>query len=190
MQNDLRQVEEERGLRVGTSLNTSGAEKSLNPSWFSFFLFFFLKFLNDFYFFHYSWFTVFCQFLLYSKVTQSHTYICYFSHIILHHTPYEMTRYSSLCYTAWYHCLYTPNASINPRLPVHPTPSPSPLATTCLFSKSMIFFSAERFICVVSEIPDISDILWFLSLSFWLTSLSMRVSSCCKWHYFVLFVVE
>ena len=28
-------------------------------------------FFNDFYFFHHSWFTVFCQFLLYSKVTQS-----------------------------------------------------------------------------------------------------------------------
>ena len=42
----------------------------------------------DFYFFHYSRFTVFCQFLLYSKVTQS--YLCmhmlhFFSHIILHH---------------------------------------------------------------------------------------------------------
>ena len=28
-----------------------------------------------FLFFHYGWFTVFCQFLLYSIVTQSHTYI-------------------------------------------------------------------------------------------------------------------
>ena len=33
-----------------------------------------------FYFFHYSWFTVFCQFSLYSKVTQSHIYIFFFSH--------------------------------------------------------------------------------------------------------------
>ena len=32
----------------------------------------FLFFLNDSYSFHDSWFTVFCQFLLYSKVTQSH----------------------------------------------------------------------------------------------------------------------
>ena len=29
------------------------------------------------------------------------------------------------------------------------TPSPSPLATTSLFSKSMIFFSMERFICAI-----------------------------------------
>ena len=42
-------------------------------------------FLNDFYFFHYSGFTVFCQFLLYSQVTQSCNiygmyYIPYISH--------------------------------------------------------------------------------------------------------------
>ena len=36
--------------------------------------------------FYYDWFTVFCQFLLYSKVTQSYIYI-FFSHIILHHVP-------------------------------------------------------------------------------------------------------
>jgi len=51
---------------------------------------------------------MFCQFLLYSKVTQSlthtHTYIYayinYFSHIILHRAPSQVTSYSSLCYTA------------------------------------------------------------------------------------------
>ena len=35
------------------------------------------SFFYDFYFFHYSWFTVFCQFLLYSKVTQSYRYILF-----------------------------------------------------------------------------------------------------------------
>ena len=44
-------------------------------------------FFNDFYFFHHSWFTVFCQF---STVQQgdpvTHTYIHSFSHIVmLHH---------------------------------------------------------------------------------------------------------
>ena len=43
-------------------------------------------FLNDFYFFHYSWYTVFCQF---STAQQgdpvTYTYIHYFFHIILHH---------------------------------------------------------------------------------------------------------
>ena len=37
-------------------------------------------FLNYFYFFHYTWFTVFCQFLLYSKMTQLYIYIFFFSH--------------------------------------------------------------------------------------------------------------
>ena len=40
-------------------------------------------------------------------------------------------------------------ASINPRLPVHPTPSHSPLATTSLFSKSISFFTMERFVCAM-----------------------------------------
>ena len=65
-----------------------------------------------FYFFHYSWFILFCQFLQYSKVTQSHIHIHYFSHIILHHVPSQVTIYSSLCYTAWSHCLTTPNAIV------------------------------------------------------------------------------
>ena len=45
---------------------------------------------------------MFCQFLLYSKVTQSYiyTYIYTFSHIIPDHVPLQATRYSSLCYTA------------------------------------------------------------------------------------------
>ena len=40
-------------------------------------------------------------------------------------------------------------ASINPKLQIPPTPSLFPRAATSLFSKSMIFFSAERFICAV-----------------------------------------
>ena len=45
---------------------------------------------------------MFCQFLLYSKVTQAiyicvHIYIYSFSHIILCHVPSQVTGYSSLC---------------------------------------------------------------------------------------------
>ena len=39
-----------------------------------------IAFFGDFYFFHYSWFIVFCQFILYSKVTQSRIYMFFFSH--------------------------------------------------------------------------------------------------------------
>ena len=55
--------------------------------------------------------------------------------------------------------------SINPKLLIPPTPSLSPQAATSLFSKSMIFFSVEMFICAVYLIPAISDIIWYLSLS-------------------------
>ena len=37
--------------------------------------------------------------------------------------------------------------------------------------------SVERFICAISWIPDIKDIILYLSFSFWLTSLSLRISS-------------
>ena len=41
------------------------------------------------------------NFLLYSKVTQfAHTYVHSFSHIILHHVPPQVTRYSPLCHTS------------------------------------------------------------------------------------------
>ena len=46
-----------------------------------------------------------------AAVTQSYIYIyILFSHIILHHVPSQVTRYSSLCCTAGSHCLSTPSA--------------------------------------------------------------------------------
>ena len=66
-----------------------------------------------------------------------------FSHNIFHHVPSQVIGYSSLCYKAEFQCLSTPNAvvwTVNPKLLVHPTPSPSPLATTSLFSMSMSSF--------------------------------------------------
>ena len=52
--------------------------------------------------------------------------------------------------------------SNNPKLPIPPTPSLFSQAATSLFSKSMIFFPVERFICAIYEIPDRSDIIWYL----------------------------
>ena len=92
-----------------------------------------------------------------------------FSHITLHHVPSKGTRYSSLCYTAGSHCLSLQMqqfGSINPRFQVHPTPSPSPLSTTSLFSKSMSFFSVESFLCAIYQIPYVSDVIQYLSFSF------------------------
>ena len=110
-----------------------------------FFGFFWGEGFEGFYFFYYNWFVMFCQFPLYIRMTQdthTHTHTFFFSH----YPPscsITMTRYSCLCYTAGSHCLSTPNAVVcinNPKLPVHSTPSFSPLATTGLFSKPMGLF--------------------------------------------------
>ena len=70
--------------------------------------FFFLppfNFLNDFNFFHYSWLQCSVNFLLYSKVTQSHTHththIYSFSHIIVHHVIGYRTSRVTHSVTAW-----------------------------------------------------------------------------------------
>ena len=64
------------------------------------------------------------------------------SHIILHHAPSQVTRYS--CPAIQQDLIAYPFqmqwfASVNPRFPVHPapSPSPSPSATTSLFSTFM-----------------------------------------------------
>ena len=62
--------------------------------------------------FYYSWYTMFCQFLLYRKVSQLSIYIHSFSHIIFHHVSLQVTRYRSLCYIAGHHCLPTRNAIV------------------------------------------------------------------------------
>ena len=81
---------------------------------FSFSLSLSLFFLNDFYFFRYSWCTVSCPF---STAQQSDpvTRICIhsFSHIIPHQAPSHVTGYSSLCDAAGSHCLSTPEAIVS-----------------------------------------------------------------------------
>ena len=81
------------------------------------------------------------------------------------------------------HCLFILNVIIYiyyPKLPIHPTPSPSSWEPTSLFSMSVSLFLClvDRFICAMFNIPCISDIIWHFSFSSWLTSLSMRISSC------------
>ena len=54
---------------------------------------------------NYGPFTMLCQFLLYSKMTQSCIYIHSLSYIIFQHGLSQETGYSSLCYTIGPHCL-------------------------------------------------------------------------------------
>ena len=60
----------------------------------------------------YSWFTMLCQFLLYSKVTCMYIYTYSFSHIILHGVPSWETGYSSLCCTLGPQCLFILNVLV------------------------------------------------------------------------------
>ena len=113
------------------------------------FLFLFLKKI------YYDWFTLFCQFLLYRKVTQSciYVYICIciytyiythsFSHIILHHVLLQVIRYIVPCAIQQdliAHPLQMHEfSSANPRFPIHPTPPTSSLTNISLSYMSMIF---------------------------------------------------
>ena len=81
------------------------------------------------FFLKYSWFTLLCQFLLYSIVTQSYICIHTFSHTILHHVLFQDIGHSSLCCTVGPHCfsslniivcIYQPQTSH----PSHSLPSP------------------------------------------------------------------
>ena len=88
-------------------------------------------YFNDFYFFHYSWFTALCQF---ATVQQSdpvtHTYTHPFSPIILPHAPSQVTRQSSQCYTAGSPCSSIPKAIVciyEPRIPCPSSSLPLPL---------------------------------------------------------------
>ena len=111
--------------------------------------------------------------------THPHTYISFVSH----YAASKVTRDSSHCYTAWPHCIPAPHAIVcifNPRIPVHHNPAPSPLATKTLLSKSMGVFPVESFSCAICHIPHISDVILCLPSSFWLTSLSRRVSSSSR----------
>ena len=73
-------------------------------------------------------------------------YNSFFSHYVFHHK--WLDRVSS---ATQQDPLANPSqrqhsASIYPKLPFPPTPSPSSLATTSIFSKSMIFFSLESYL--------------------------------------------
>ena len=77
------------------------------------------------------WLITFCQFLLYTKVTQLYIYIYSFSYMFLSHVPSQVIRYSSLCYRAGPHCLSTPSAVFLYLLTLNSQSNP---ATTSLFT--------------------------------------------------------
>ena len=64
-----------------------------------------------FLFFHYSCFTVFCQFSV-AQQADPVTHTCILSFFSYYHAPSQVTRRSSQCYTAGSHCLSIPKAIV------------------------------------------------------------------------------
>ena len=64
---------------------------------------FFPLFLYDFYLFHYRWFTVFCKFLLYCKVTQSHTHTHTHTHTYIYIYIYIYILFLTLSSIMFHH---------------------------------------------------------------------------------------
>ena len=135
----------------------------------------YLNFIHFKIFFNYSWFRIFCPFLLYSKVTQLYIYIYTHTHIlfltlssiIFHHKSLDIAPCAIQQDLNAYPFQMLLFASTNPKLPVHPTSSPSPLATTiCSPCPWVCCFSIDRFIYAIYWIPDISNIMWYFYFSF------------------------
>ena len=119
-----------------------------------------------------------CQFLVYSKVTQSYIYITFY------HGLSQETGCNSLCYTVEPHflsilnvtvCIYQPQTP-NQSCSSSPHPWQPQVYSPCLW---VCFCFEDRFICAIFYIPQASAIIYTICLSLSdLTSLSMIMSSC------------
>ena len=86
-----------------------------------------------------------------------HRYILFFtlSSIMFHHKWLDIVAHAiQQDLILLIHC--------NPKLPVHPTSSPSSKSVLHVHER---FFSVDRFTCALYQIPDMSDIIWYFSLS-------------------------
>ena len=108
---------------------------------------------------------MFCQFLLYSKVTQS----CTLSYIIFHDVPLQVIRYIVPC-AIQQDLIARPLQmqeflSTNPRLPIHPNPFPSPLnkLKSVLHVHDLFCFVDRSFVPYFRLL--MCDITWCLSFS-------------------------
>ena len=123
---------------------------------------------------------MFCKFLLYSSDQVTHINIFFF--LTLSIMFFKSGWYSSLCYTAGSYFLSTLNAIVciykTPApCPSHSPPPPPWQSQVCSPCPWVSLFSVDRFTYAIYYIPYINDIIWYLSFSFWLTSISMRISS-------------
>ena len=127
-----------------------------------------------------------CSFQVYSTVIllriHRHTYLL--SQLLFHYRLLQNSQYNSLFYTVGPCCLFYIYQYIfvyvNPKLLIYP--SPFSLWWPCLFSMSVHLFLFCKKVHLYPfffffKIPQISNSVWYLSFSVWLTSLSMIIIS-------------
>ena len=105
---------------------------------------------------NYNWFTVFCQFQVYSKVIQSNIYMYLLFQILFPYKLLHNIEYGSLCYT------------------VGPCSLSGFYTVVCLW---VYFCFLYNFTCIILFLtPHISNIIWYLYFPVWLTWFSMIIS--------------
>ena len=124
-----------------------------------------------------------------------HVYILFFHIIVLYHKWLDIvssaTQQDLIANPFW----RQKSAITNPKLSVHPIPSPSPLATT---SKSILqvhdfLFCGKVPLCFIlySSYKRYHMVFVFFFLTYFTQDESLCFHPCCcKWHYFVLFMAE
>ena len=118
----------------------------------------------------YSWFTMLCQFLLYTEWF-SHTYI-YIHFFVIFHCDL------SLCYAVGtIHSKSNGLHLLTPNSQSIPLPSPSPLATTSLFSMCRMYFLIPIYSTVFRNKKIMSRYFSLVRLSF-----KTELSLACKNH--------
>ena len=116
------------------------------------------------------YFFIFLNFYCYSI-----TVVCLFSQS-LHPTPAETPSFPHLYPLPWFCPCVLYSSSCNPLSPLSPPHSPLAIVTLFLTSMSLAVFCL--LFSFVDYVPVKGEIIWYLSLTTCLTSLSIMLSSC------------
>ena len=127
----------------------------------------------------YSRCTLLGQLLLYCKVTDIYIWLIYYLFLILSSIMVYPRRSGIIPCTVQVghskcNSLYQLTSN-SLSIPLPPPPWLLQVSSPCL---CVYFYSVDRIVCAIFYIPHISNIIWYLSFSFWLTSLSMRIYNC------------
>ena len=116
-------------------------------------------------------------FLILILYCYSITVVCLFSPS-LHPTPAEPTSLPPLHPPPWFCPCVLYSSSCNPLYPLSPPPPPNPaLAIVRLFLTSMTLVIIGLLFPSIAYVPVKGEIIWYLSLTSWLISLSIMLSN-------------